>query len=160
MVEISAATVVVVGSRFSLPISTTHCLVGAVSGVGLLEGRRGFNAMLLLRFFIGWVATLIVAALTSAAFTAQARCGSVWGECCGARCCLAATRRAARASPCLARWPPLPAPFPNSPTDSLPSSCCRQGIYSPNNFTAGRRTDVGDYLKETSAQISAVSVVD
>lgn len=34
VVEISAATIVVLGSRFSLPISTTHCLVGAVSGIG------------------------------------------------------------------------------------------------------------------------------
>ena len=34
VVEISAATIVVLGSRFALPISTTHCLVGAVSGIG------------------------------------------------------------------------------------------------------------------------------
>lgn len=41
----------------------------------------------------------------------------------------------------------------------LPCPCrcpLKQGIYAPNNFTAGRRTDVGDYLKETSAQISAL----
>lgn len=58
-------------SRYGLPLSTTHTLVGAVTGVGLLEGRRGFNGMLLVRFFAGWVATLVVAALTAAAFTAQ-----------------------------------------------------------------------------------------
>ncbi|KAL4447592.1 hypothetical protein ABPG75_004811 [Micractinium tetrahymenae] len=71
VVEISAATVVFLGSRFSLPISTTHCLVGAVSGIGLLEGRRGFNWLLMLRFIAGWVATLVVTGLTSALFTAQ-----------------------------------------------------------------------------------------
>lgn len=71
VVEISAAAVVCIGSRFSLPISTTHCLVGAVAGVGLLEGRAGFNWVLMLRFIVGWVATLVVAGLTSALFTAQ-----------------------------------------------------------------------------------------
>jgi hypothetical protein len=58
------------------PRRTTHSMVGAVTGVGLLEGRRGFNWMLLLKFFAGWVATLVIAAGTSAAFTAQASpCG-------------------------------------------------------------------------------------
>ena len=38
---------------------------------GLAEGRRGFNWLLVLRFFLGWVATLVVAGLTSALFTAQ-----------------------------------------------------------------------------------------
>ncbi|PSC76970.1 sodium phosphate symporter [Micractinium conductrix] len=72
IVEMSAATIVILGSRFGLPLSTTHTLVGAVTGVGLLESRRGgFNGMLLVRFFAGWVATLVVAAITSAAFTAQ-----------------------------------------------------------------------------------------
>jgi hypothetical protein len=57
--------VVVVSSRFGLPISTTHCLVGAVAGIGLLEGRKGFNWLLLLRFLLGWVATVVVAGLTA-----------------------------------------------------------------------------------------------
>ena len=34
VIEISAATIVFIGSRFGLPISTTHCLVGAVAGIG------------------------------------------------------------------------------------------------------------------------------
>ena len=58
--------------------------VGAVTGIGLVEmvsGRRpegsnartkaAFNWLLLVKFFMGWVATLIVAGLTTAAFTAQ-----------------------------------------------------------------------------------------
>ncbi|PRW32920.1 phosphate transporter [Chlorella sorokiniana] len=71
IVEMSAAAIVIIGSRYGLPLSTTHTLVGAVTGVGLLEGKRGFNGTLLLRFFAGWVATLVVAAITAAAFTAQ-----------------------------------------------------------------------------------------
>ena len=34
---------------------------------GLLEGRQGFNWVLLLRFFVGWVATLVVAGVTAGA---------------------------------------------------------------------------------------------
>ncbi|KAI7845415.1 hypothetical protein COHA_000968 [Chlorella ohadii] len=71
IVEMSSAAIVIIGSRYGLPLSTTHTLVGAVTGVGLLEGKRGFNGSLLLRFFAGWVATLVVAAITAAAFTAQ-----------------------------------------------------------------------------------------
>ncbi|PSC75765.1 sodium phosphate symporter [Micractinium conductrix] len=83
-VELAAAVVVIVGSRYGLPLSTTHCMVGAVTGVGIVEAvsgrkpessntgnKRAFNWILLLKFFCGWVATLIIAALTSAAFTAQ-----------------------------------------------------------------------------------------
>ncbi len=33
--------------------------------------KHAFNWLLLAKFFLGWVATLVVAALTSAAFTAQ-----------------------------------------------------------------------------------------
>jgi solute carrier family 20 (sodium-dependent phosphate transporter) len=70
-VELAAAAIVIISSRYGLPVSTTHCMVGAVSGIGILEGSRGFNAILLLKFFAGWVATLIVSGLTAAAFTAQ-----------------------------------------------------------------------------------------
>lgn len=70
-VELCAAAVVILGSRYDLPLSTTHSMVGAVTGIGILEGRRGFNWKLLLKFFLGWVATLVVAAITAAAFTAQ-----------------------------------------------------------------------------------------
>lgn len=70
-VELSAATIVIIGSYLGLPLSTTHCMVGSVSAIGMLEGAKGFNGMLLLKFFAGWIATLLVAGLTSAAFTAQ-----------------------------------------------------------------------------------------
>jgi sodium-dependent phosphate transporter len=71
VVEFSTSIIILTAARLGLPLSTTHTLVGAVTGIGLLEGKRGLNRVLLLRFFAGWVATLVVAALTAAAFTAQ-----------------------------------------------------------------------------------------
>jgi phosphate/sulfate permease len=35
------------------------------AAAGLLEGRRGFNWLLLFRFLLGWVATLVVSALAA-----------------------------------------------------------------------------------------------
>jgi solute carrier family 20 (sodium-dependent phosphate transporter) len=70
-VELSAATIVIIGSAFGLPLSTTQAMVGAVTAIGMLEGARGFNYLLLLKFFLGWVATLVIAGGTAAAFTAQ-----------------------------------------------------------------------------------------
>ena len=42
-IDISAAFIVVVGSRIGLPLSTTHCKVGATVGVGLTEGKGQVN---------------------------------------------------------------------------------------------------------------------
>lgn len=88
-VELAAAAIIILGSAYSLPLSSTQCLVGAVTGVGLVEAVSGrkpenshtgnkhaFNWILLVKFFCGWVATLVIAGLTSAAFTAQVRCVS------------------------------------------------------------------------------------
>lgn len=70
-VEICAAAVVILASRFDLPLSTTHAAVGAVAGIGLLEGRRAVNGRLFVKCVLGWVFTIIVVAATAAAFTAQ-----------------------------------------------------------------------------------------
>jgi len=80
--ELTAAIVVIVASRYGFPVSTTQVITGAITGVGLQEviaaklrkeknaGSR-FNFKILLKFFLGWVATIVIAALTAAAFTAQ-----------------------------------------------------------------------------------------
>lgn len=70
-IELGAATVIVVGSRYGIPLSTTHCQVGATVGVGLMEGKRGVNVMLLLKVIAGWIITLVVVGFTAAAFFAQ-----------------------------------------------------------------------------------------
>ena len=71
-IELSSSLVVVVGSVLGLPLSTTHCQVGAEIGVGLCE-RQGFasaiNLWLLLWIATAWVATLfITAGMTSFTF--------------------------------------------------------------------------------------------
>lgn len=70
-IELGAAIVVLVGTKFGVPLSTTHCQVGATTGVALLEGSGGVNWKLLARVVFGWAITLAVAALAAAAFTAQ-----------------------------------------------------------------------------------------
>merc|ERR1711998_676425 len=42
-IEMGSSTVVILGAYYGLPLSTTHCQVGATMGVALLEGMRGFN---------------------------------------------------------------------------------------------------------------------
>lgn len=38
-IELGAALMIIIGTRMSLPLSTTHCQVGATAGVALLEVR-------------------------------------------------------------------------------------------------------------------------
>ena len=46
--------------------------MGSTTAVGLVEGRRGINLPLLLKVFVGWIVTIVVVALTTAFFYAQA----------------------------------------------------------------------------------------
>jgi len=65
-IELGAAMIVIIGSRLGWPLSTTHCQVGATTGVALLEGTGGVNKRVLLKTIIGWVITLIVVGATTA----------------------------------------------------------------------------------------------
>lgn len=65
-IEIGAALVVITGSRFEIPLSTTHCQVGATVGVGMSEGMNNVNWWSFLLIVIGWIITLVVAALVTA----------------------------------------------------------------------------------------------
>ena len=70
-VELSVAAVIIVASRYGLPMSSTPATVGAIAGVGLLEGRGGFNFRLFLKFCGGWVFTIVATVGMSCAFMAQ-----------------------------------------------------------------------------------------
>ncbi|MFV0477622.1 MAG: inorganic phosphate transporter [Parahaliea sp.] len=61
--ELSAASVVLVASTLGLPVSSTHILVGAVLGIGLVN--RSTNWRLMKPIAAAWVITLPVAALLS-----------------------------------------------------------------------------------------------
>ncbi|MCL7413091.1 MAG: inorganic phosphate transporter [ANME-2 cluster archaeon] len=63
--EFATALVVFGHSYSSLPISTTHTLVGAVVGVGLAGGLAAVDLSVIRKILISWVITVPVAALTS-----------------------------------------------------------------------------------------------
>lgn len=67
-IELATALVVVIGSILGLPLSTTHTMVGASIGVGLVDGaRKSINGKLIGKIMLGWVATILVAGAVSAA---------------------------------------------------------------------------------------------
>ena len=67
-IELASAITVLTGSKLGLPLSTTHCQVGGVVGVGLADGRNAVNWFLVLQVFGGWVFTLPIAAIVSGLF--------------------------------------------------------------------------------------------
>lgn len=65
--ELSAAIVVIVGSYLGIPLSTTQCIVGAILGVGLVEGVGKINFLYLIKIFFGWIGSVAVGGLIGAA---------------------------------------------------------------------------------------------
>ena len=61
--EFGAATTILLSSKLGLPISTTHCLVGAVLGVGMAGGLRALNLNTIREIVLSWFITLPVSAL-------------------------------------------------------------------------------------------------
>ena len=73
-IELSSALVIITGSRLKIPLSTTHCQIGATVGVGILENPKtcsGVNCKVLLRTAVGWIVTCFVVGGTTALFAAQ-----------------------------------------------------------------------------------------
>jgi len=85
-IELSSALVIITGSRLKIPLSTTHCQVGATVGVGLLENSKncsGINCRVFAKTALGWVITCVVVGLTSALLISQGAYGpSVFNEVC------------------------------------------------------------------------------
>jgi len=73
-IELGSATVIIIGSRLGIPLSTTHCQVGATLGVAAFDDLKkcsGINWRLVLKVFSGWIITLVFVGGTSALITAQ-----------------------------------------------------------------------------------------
>jgi len=56
--ELAAATTVLIASGTGLPISTTQTLVGAVLGVGIVQGVAALNGKIIRNIVVSWVVTL------------------------------------------------------------------------------------------------------
>lgn len=56
--EFGCATTVLICSKMGLPISTTHTLVGAVIGVGLVRGLRGLDLKVVRDIGLSWLYTI------------------------------------------------------------------------------------------------------
>ncbi|OMJ21062.1 Phosphate permease PHO89 [Smittium culicis] len=64
--ELGTSLIVVTASRFGIPVSTTHCISGAMVGVGLCNGSfKAINWRMFAICFLSWVITLPVAGLIS-----------------------------------------------------------------------------------------------
>jgi len=60
-----AATSVLICSKLGLPISTSHCAVGGVVGVGFVKGAGSIDFRVLKRIGLSWIITIPAAAFLS-----------------------------------------------------------------------------------------------
>ena len=60
--ELATATTVLLASHLGLPVSTSHALVGAVVGVGLVKGWKSVRWQTLLSIGSAWLVTIPIAA--------------------------------------------------------------------------------------------------
>jgi len=66
--QIGGAVAVLSASALGMPVSTSHCLVGAVVGIGSAQQAMGtgkLNARVLFRIFLAWVVTIPSASAVS-----------------------------------------------------------------------------------------------
>ncbi len=63
--EIGTALTILIASKFGLPISTTHVLVGAVFGVGFAKGFNSLNLSTLKSILLSWIITIPTCAILS-----------------------------------------------------------------------------------------------
>lgn len=61
--ETSSAIMIFIATEFGIPVSTTHTVTGAITGVGLLRGISHLQLMTLRRIFFSWVLTIPAAGL-------------------------------------------------------------------------------------------------
>ena len=64
--ELGASAVILMATKLGIPVSSTHILIGAVIGIGVLN--RDANWKLMKPIFMAWIITLPAAAIMSAIF--------------------------------------------------------------------------------------------
>jgi len=62
----AATCVVLIATRTGIPVSTTHCAVGGVLGVGLADGVKSIDWKLMGKIFGSWILTLPLVGIASA----------------------------------------------------------------------------------------------
>ena len=67
IIELAAATTIIIASRSEMPVSTTHCQVGSVVGCGLTAGKKNVKWSLLRGIVFSWFITLPITGFLSAA---------------------------------------------------------------------------------------------
>ena len=71
-IELSSALIIITGSRLKIPLSTTHCQVGATVGVGILENKlNNINWVIIMKTIFGWLLTCLIVGLTTGILVAQ-----------------------------------------------------------------------------------------
>lgn len=63
--EFGTAATILLASRFGMPVSTTHSLVGAILGVGFARGLSALNLKVLRDIALSWIITIPVSAILS-----------------------------------------------------------------------------------------------
>ena len=64
--SLASSLMVATASFIGIPVSTTQCIVGAIAGIGLVEGRSNVQWFQLGKWVVGWVLVFFVAAIISA----------------------------------------------------------------------------------------------
>lgn len=63
--ELATATTILIASRYGLPVSTSHALVGGVVGVGLVQGLKSIRLETIRSIVLTWLVTIPVSAILS-----------------------------------------------------------------------------------------------
>jgi phosphate/sulfate permease len=64
--QLSASLIVATAAYLGLPVSSTQCVVGAVTGVGLVTGAENVQWRFLARVCLGWVVIFLTSVILSA----------------------------------------------------------------------------------------------
>ena len=73
-IELASALTIITGSRLEIPLSTTHCQVGATVGVAYLEDIKkcsGINSTILYKTLFGWIITLLIVSSSTGLLVSQ-----------------------------------------------------------------------------------------